>query len=413
MVFFHGGRFEQGSEGVELYNGQRIAGANSVVVVTVNYRIGVLGFLTLPDLSLNGNFGLQDQRFALKWVQSNIARFSGNPNQVTIFGQSAGATSVSCHLVSPQSKGLFHGAVIESSPYSLPLLKPTEAAKHYDVFAKDAGCSSSDKGCLYSLTSDEVVAAEVQAQQKLWLDRPLVMFFPWTPNIDGNEMPDDPFTAINAGNYHKVPVMIGNVAEEGWIFVFEAFPKLNRIEAAALVDVIFGGHHEPAMIFEQYPLPPDADDYRPYIATLASDFVIDCSSRNVSLRMRQDGVPVYHYVFDHAWDEHGLWGPNYTFCEGHVCHGAELPFVFDSAPLCNVSFDAPEQRLSSLVSTYWTKFATNLAPGTVQGVSWPLFNNTTQLSLNFTTHGTGSHTRSHIRSSYCDFWDSSPKGYIF
>ncbi|EGD72819.1 cholinesterase [Salpingoeca rosetta] len=413
MVWFHGGRYEQGSEGVELYDAQRVVAAHDVVVVTVNYRLGVLGFLAMPDLGLEGNYGLLDQQFSLRWVRDNVAAFGGDPSKVTIFGQSAGATSVSTHLVSPQSKGLFRGAIVESSPYALPLLTPDKAGEHYAVFAKDAGCNPSDKKCLYSLTPDQVVTAQMTAQNKIWLDRPLVMFFPWTPTVDGKLLPADPLTAIGKGEYNKVPVVIGNVGQEAWPFVFEAFPKLNKLEAEALIDVIFGGHHEPKEIRKMYPVPEHMDDYRPYISRLASDFIIDCSSRNVTLRMREDNVPVYHYVFDHAWDERGHWGPNYTFCEGHACHAVELPFVFDSAPLCGVNFDAKEKQLTKSLTAYWTNFAKTLAPGTSHNVTWPVFTKKEQPSLNFTTAGVQSHVQNNIRAKYCDFWDLSPKGYVF
>ena len=416
LVFFHGGRYEQGSEGVELYDGRNVVENNDIVMVTVNYRLGVLGFLTLPELGLEGNYGLLDQQFSLAWIRDNVAAFGGDPSMVTIFGQSAGATSVSTHIVSPASKGLFHGAIVESSPYALPLLDPTNAARHYSVFAQDAGCQASDKQCLYNLSPDKVIAAEVTAQNKIWLDRPLVMFFPWTPNVDGKLLPNDPLTAISKGEYNKVPVVMGNVAEEAWIFVFEAFPVLNKVEAEALLDVIFRGHHEPKDIMEMYPVPESADDYRPYIATIASDFIIDCSSRNVSLRLSEDNVPVFYYVFDHAWSERGHWGPNYTFCEGHVCHGAELPFVFDSATLNNVSFNAAEQKLSKQMANFWSLFSTNKVPGSSHGTHWTPFDSKNKAAIVFKTANDtalATEMQDGVRAKYCDFWDQSPKGYIF
>ena len=106
MVFFHGGRYEQGSAGVELYDGRMLANLTNIVVVTVNYRLGALGFMTLNEFE--GNFGVLDQRLALQWVQQNIAGFGGDPSAVTIFGQSAGGTSVSFHLVTTGSKPYFH-----------------------------------------------------------------------------------------------------------------------------------------------------------------------------------------------------------------------------------------------------------------------------------------------------------------
>lgn len=108
MVWIHGGRFEQGSGGTELYDGALLALAGPCVVVTINYRLGVLGFYTDPDQGITGNYAIKDQQFALRWVQRNIAAFGGDPSRVTIFGQSAGGASVTTHLLSPPSWPLFH-----------------------------------------------------------------------------------------------------------------------------------------------------------------------------------------------------------------------------------------------------------------------------------------------------------------
>ena len=119
MVWFHGGRYEQGSASDILYDGSFMANASGVIIVTANYRIGVLGFLVTG--SLQGNYGWQDQRSVLLWVQNNIANFGGDPNSVTVFGQSVGGISTALHLTSPSSVGLLHKAIIQSDPFTLPV----------------------------------------------------------------------------------------------------------------------------------------------------------------------------------------------------------------------------------------------------------------------------------------------------
>eukprot|EP00049_Salpingoeca_infusionum_P005664 m.95101 g.95101 ORF g.95101 m.95101 type:complete len:540 (-) comp13040_c0_seq1:1744-3363(-) len=421
MVWFHGGRYEQGSEGVELYNGKLVADAYNMVVVTVNYRLGVLGFMSRQDLGVSGNFGVRDQRFSLEWVARNIQGFGGNASQVTIFGQSAGATSVSFHLTSPQSKGLFQGAIVESSPYSLPLLSLKDAEKHYKQWTSETTCKTSDLACMRNLSPEAVVAAEVKAQNKIHLKEPLSMFFPWTPVTGNPDLPLTPLEAFDKGEYAHVPVTIGNVAQEARMFVWDAFPALNKLEAEALVDVIFGGHHEPKDIYEQYPFPQNPGsnyDYRNWISPLASDFIIDCSSRNVSRVLARDGVPVQRYRFNHAWSVRGVWGPLYPFCEGHACHGVELPFVFNSIELFkNYKFTQGEAALGQQLSAYWAAFAGSktAAQKLANDPAWTPYKPGTDDTFVFQASNTTttSMMQTKFRTAFCDFWDKSPKGYVF
>ncbi|EDQ84403.1 uncharacterized protein MONBRDRAFT_30292 [Monosiga brevicollis MX1] len=410
LVWIHGGRFEQGSEGVELYDARYIANFSNTVVVTINYRLGVLGFLTLPS-GFIGNYALRDQRLALQWVQANIARFGGNPDQVTIFGQSAGGTSVSAHLTSERSYGLFSGAIIQSSPYALPLLKTEDAYGHYDHFVQETDCqSASDTACLLNLSWHEVIDAEISAQAKLYLERPLIMFFPWTPVIDGYELTTDPLTAINRGEHAKVPIVIGNVAEEAWIFVFTAFPKLNKLEAEALIDVIFRNHDEPKGIYDLYKIPDQADDYRPWISEVATDFIMLCTSRNASAAWEKSGMPVYRYEFNHSWSMKGAWGPANACCEGHACHGVELPFVFDSANLLNYTFDDGEQVLARDITTAWGVFANTFSPNANGLPQWPQ-NKPSEDDAILWYSSVDTQVKTQFRKKFCDFWDA--QGYIF
>jgi carboxylesterase type B len=133
MVFFHGGNFIQGAGGAPIYNASYFAFTYPVIVVTVNYRLGALGFLA--SQTLPGNYGFQDQVFALKWVQDTIGTFGGDPGKVTIFGQSAGGTSIACHLTNDESDPLFQQAIMESNPFTIPLDTMTRAAAMQQKFA--------------------------------------------------------------------------------------------------------------------------------------------------------------------------------------------------------------------------------------------------------------------------------------
>eukprot|EP00456_Euglypha_rotunda_P044862 TRINITY_DN3546_c0_g1_i12.p1 TRINITY_DN3546_c0_g1~~TRINITY_DN3546_c0_g1_i12.p1 ORF type:complete len:169 (-),score=37.22 TRINITY_DN3546_c0_g1_i12:39-545(-) len=145
MLFVHGGNFIQGAGGTPIYNSTYIAATQNVIVITINYRLGALGFLASTTLA--GNYGFKDQIFALEWVRDNIAVFGGNPNLVTIFGQSAGGTSMACHLTSPVSDPLFQQAIVHSDPWALYLKTPKQAEYTQQKFAYYLNCSQNDFAC--------------------------------------------------------------------------------------------------------------------------------------------------------------------------------------------------------------------------------------------------------------------------
>jgi acetylcholinesterase/cholinesterase len=152
MVFFHGGNFLRGYSGGFLYDGQYIANTTSTIVVTVNYRLAAIGFLVYGRDSdaIEGNFGFKDQRLALQWVQDNIAAFGGDPGEVTIWGQSAGAVSVALHMTTVRSSGLFNKAIMESEPIKITLKDKTDALRLGRDLARELGCGNNDISCLFS-----------------------------------------------------------------------------------------------------------------------------------------------------------------------------------------------------------------------------------------------------------------------
>tara|TARA_R110002050_G_scaffold209263_1_gene345350 strand:- start:1092 stop:1604 length:513 start_codon:yes stop_codon:yes gene_type:complete len=167
MFFIHGGNFQQGSAGTLLYDGEQIANATDTVVVVINYRLGALGFLINEELQ--GNYGFQDQQFALRWVQRNIAQFGGDPSRVTIFGQSAGGTSTTAHMISKQSFGLYHSVITESNPVALNLNSYEKQSKATDVFCKAAGCGDYTgtelTDCLRGLNLTQVLNAQAKVSK--------------------------------------------------------------------------------------------------------------------------------------------------------------------------------------------------------------------------------------------------------
>ncbi len=209
LFWMHGGGF--GSGAGWLYDGSTLAQRNDVVVVTINYRLGALGYLTSPALDAeqgnSGNYGFLDQIAALKWVHRNITAFGGDPSRVAISGQSAGGGSACAMLASPQAKGLFSSAIIQSGGDCLTAPKSTVAAGD-QALAPAAGCTTGDAAaqlsCLRSKSAAEVLAASNQARAARW-----------QPVVGGNALPIEPLTAVKAGTWNRVPVLMGAARDEG------------------------------------------------------------------------------------------------------------------------------------------------------------------------------------------------------
>eukprot|EP00042_Codosiga_hollandica_P048698 m.549261 g.549261 ORF g.549261 m.549261 type:complete len:523 (-) comp57724_c1_seq5:59-1627(-) len=408
LVFFPGGRYEQGGAGVPLYNGSFLAAAGNAIVVTTNYRLGVLGFLVVDGLE--GNFGVLDQRLALLWVQQNIAAFGGDPNKVTISGQSAGGTSVAFHMVAEESWDLFNQAILESAPFALPLLDLKDVTIHGNMFATDANCPGAALDCLYNLSIPQILAAQKEAQNHIYLQHITSLFFPWTPHVDGVQLTAQPLQLLQEGKFKAVPVLIGDVSDEARMFIWDLSEKpLVYPECVALIDIIFRFHGP--KVEEEYTIPHNfSNDCRVDIDPPASDYILVCASRNASNGMTKNyNAPVYRYFFDHAAEEYGAWGPNYTECEGHACHGIELPFVFHTDFAFHIHFSPDELVLTDAMMAYWGNFINSGNPNGPTVPNWPAHQTGDNQVLWIQSSGIVSTTDP--RATYCDFWDH--QGYSF
>lgn len=411
MLFFPGGRFEQGTAGTLLYNGQWQANNTGIIQIATNYRLGALGFLYSGVDGVEGNFAIQDQQMALKWIQRNIAALGGDPTSVTIWGQSAGGSSTATHLVSPASSGLFHRAIQDSNPIGLAFLTPTQALATADVLAKDLGCSAGavDTICLRNAEWQNVVAAQVKAQGKLHITNIWQSFYPWTPTIKTALVPQQPLEALMAGSQaNKVPYLAGHVQNEGWLFVYELFGKrASWLEFNLLVDALFPENHK--KVKQMYPANPTGQDQRSALAPLATDYLFVCPIRAAARGQAKSGLPVFLYNFDHVSSFNSVaWGANYTFCDSVVCHGSELPYAFAIENDQNdVSFNANEILLAQQLASAWAQFARTSNPngGTVSvGLEWPAYNATDSLMLGWQTPQ--NKLISEYRSAKCDVWDT-------
>ena len=358
MVFIHGGSFNAGNGGITAPNGPDYAGANIVersnaVVVTINYRLSVLGFLPSPALDaenggVSGNYGLQDQQLALRWVRQNIAAFGGDPNDVTVFGESAGGISVLYHLVSPGSAGLFQRAIAESSDdgTSVPL---AVAEAIYAPVVSGLGCGSG---------AGAAVAACLRA---LPVQTILSSGFAAGPIIDGVTVPQQPTAAFAAGSFNKVPVIAGTNRNEGTYFLTVAANAAGRAPTAAdygkTIARYFGANA--AAIEAAYPL-ASYDGAGAALAAIQTDSFFACPTENVR-GLLSKSVGTYGYEFAKADPVRNFPLPAANGIAFGDAHTTELAYVFGQDGQ-GQGLRGADRTLSDAIIHYWTNFAASGSP---------------------------------------------------
>ncbi|XP_078619122.1 crystal protein-like [Branchiostoma floridae x Branchiostoma japonicum] len=413
MCWFHGGQYIGGTGSAIVYDGRILANKTNTIVVTTNYRLGAFGYLVTGEEEddARGNYGTLDQIEALKWIQQNIADFGGDKDKVTVIGQSAGSDSVAVLLTSARATDLFHQGIMLSVPFSITHKTQLEAIRLGNDLTKLANCSTGDMKCLRSKTADDILHA--QEEVGTYIADPfrlLEIFLQWGPTVDGDVLPRQTVDSFAKGQFQKKPFIIGNVGEEAVLYVYIAFgkpmPKLE-LDAALLA---FLREKAPATLHEYNP--PQTSDYRPFLSQFVTDWVFVCPTRNVIRNAVASGEQdVWLYVFDHVFSFKDFWG-RYSFCNGHVCHGEDVPFVFQTNQLVNVSATPDEQVLADTMAYHYGNFAhtgdpnkpgpRGYIPNSV--LNWPRYSEGNQYpNMNFTT------PHNVIVNAYnkekCDFWD--------
>ncbi len=360
MVFFHGGSFNSGNGGITPakdghsgvdYSGTDIANRSGAVVVTLNYRLSLLGFLATAGLDADnarpsGNYGLQDQQQALRWVRQNIAVFGGDPENVTIFGQSAGGISVLYQLVSPDSAGLFNRAIIESSDDGASVPLPVVEAA-YNPVIKALGCDPTVNtvACLRAVPVENFLALETAGVNG-------------GPFIDGRTVPAEPTALIKAGQFNRVPVIAGTVANEGSYFIAVATnaanPKLplTAAQVTATIEADFPAGAAPILAaypFANYASPGDA------LASIETDSFFACPTDNVRT-LAAAYAPVWGYEFNQPDPVLNFPVPSAPGITQGDSHTAELAYVFGHDGEGR-TLSGDDARLSRQIINYWTSFA--------------------------------------------------------
>ncbi|XP_049999397.1 acylcarnitine hydrolase-like [Alexandromys fortis] len=353
MVWIHGGALVGGM--ASMIDGSILAATEYVVVVTIQYRVGVLGFFSTGDQHATGNWGYLDQVAALRWVHQNIVHFGGNPDLVTIFGESAGGTSVSSHVVSPMSKGLFHRAIMQSGVALLPLLISDTNEIVYSTVAKLSGCETMDSKALVCCLRRKS-EAEILVINKVFKVIPAV--------VDGVFLPKHPQELLASVNFRPVPSIIGvNNDEYGWVIpmMFGSAQTIKEITRENLQSVLKN-------TAAQMMLPPECSDLimEEYMGDtedpqalqlqyteMIGDFLFVVPALQVA-HFQRSHAPVYFYEFQHQPSYIKSIRPPYVKAD----HGDELSFVFGSY-IFGIKLDLTEgeELLNRRMMKYWANFA--------------------------------------------------------
>jgi para-nitrobenzyl esterase len=380
LVWLHGGGFTTGSGSQPIYRGAQLAKRGDVVVVTVNYRLGALGYLHLPAAGRSvedapGNLGLRDQLAALAWVQENIAAFGGDPRNVTLFGESAGAMSVGTLLGTPRARGLFSRAILQSGAAS-NVYEPEDAIRVSETFMKELGLAPDDLDGLRAKPLEAVLAAQDRAVAQLL---GVVPQLPFQPVVDGDLLPRPPLESIGAGNAREVLVLIGTNLEEQKLYA-PTDPKALQLDAEGLLRRC------------RRILSAPGPDGRPrgehavqrYLA--AREGRHDVSPRELWYAIETDRwfrIPATRLAEQHAAHQPATYAYLFTWKSPALggmlgsCHALEIPFVFgcvDDRLVQRFVGDHPAVAgISQRMQDAWLAFARSGDPAHPELGAWPRY----------------------------------------
>ncbi len=401
MVWIYGGGFSFGSTSDPVHNGEHLA-RKGVILVSIAYRVGQLGFLAHPELSaenpqkVSGNWGLLDQIAGLQWVKRNIAAFGGDPNRVTIFGESAGAISVSMLCASPLAKGLFQGAISQSGGSFGPTRPETYPGENMKTLQQ-----AEQAGVDYLRNAGAASIAELRKVEAGKLPMGMGMGGAW-PIVDGYVIPGDQYALYEAGKYNDVPVLVGYNSDEGLSFS----PGRTPGEYAAGVSQRYGPFAD--TLLKAYP---------------AGESTVPRSARNLMrdaafgwhtwswarLQSKTGKSKVFYYYFD----QHPLFPGDSSQADHGTPHGADVAYVFMHVGRSDEERAASDRQMSDLMASYWTQFVKSGDPNGEELPEWPLFSEANPLVMylgpNVTAGPVPDESSLRVLDSYFS-WRRTPEG---
>uniref|UniRef100_A0A1B6MCT5 Carboxylic ester hydrolase n=1 Tax=Graphocephala atropunctata TaxID=36148 RepID=A0A1B6MCT5_9HEMI len=378
MVWVFGGGFYSGSATLDVYDPRILVSEENVIYVSMQYRVASLGFLFFDNGDVPGNAGLFDQLMALQWVHDNIHFFGGNPRNVTLFGESAGAVSVSLHLLSPLSRNLFSQAIMESGAATAPwaIISRDESILRGLRLAEAVGCPHTRQEipeaveCLRKKNASELVDNEWGTLG--------ICEFPFVPIIDGAFIDDLPVRSLATKNFKKTNILMGSNTEEGYYFIIYYLTELFRKEENVYVnrDEFLHAVHElnpyvnnvarQAIVFEytDWLNPDDPIRNRDALDKMVGDFHFTCNVNEFAHRYAETGNNVYMYYFKYR--SLGNPWPSWT----GVMHADEINYIFGEPLNPALNYQPQEIELSRRMMRYWANFAKTGNPSMSEDGSW-------------------------------------------
>ena len=403
MYWIHGGCYSWGwgtdwGAGSKRYHADHLSRTANAIVVTAEYRLAAFGFLGHPLLrdpttNTTGNYGIQDQQMVLHWIHRNIASYGGNPNRVMLFGQSAGAGSISIHLVTPSSKGLFSSVALHSGSFSNWIAQPMKAAStNFKTIARSLNCSGSDEmvvRCLQQKSSWQIGSSS-NIRQVNCRDG-----CSWAPVIDGVFQDKYPWKKMAESNTKTVPVLNFQTTDDGFDFVEHVpyFPSpsqwlkwLNTMfrkpsdtntDAGTAIKLLY----KP----KNYSSRRDkvANEFFYAASAAETDFAYTCPARRTNKKLVELGGIVFSGVFVNPLSPRSV-------------HSSEIPFLYGNRP----------GRVSNMMMTYWGNFARNHNPNNEELPKWPMYTLSDRSTLII---GRNVHVQNNYQKEQCDYWDSTWK----
>ena len=375
MVWLHGGAFSYGSANSDRQQGSRLCNRGDVVVVTVNHRLNIFAHLHLadiwgPEYARSGNAGVLDLVAALEWVRDNIAAFGGDPDNVTIFGESGGGGKVSTLMTMPSARGLFHKAIIQSGA-SVVLGNPGRAAKLADIVLRQLGLTRGDLGKLQNVPAAALLAVVGPATKELGPPaRSLFDRYAFGPVVDGDVLPRHPFDPDASPLSADIPLLIGDMKDEMTSFTATIDPiwhgTLSEAQARDRLFAIAGRHTDEVIETYRRLYPRSNPAQRLIAATTDSNFRI----RSLAVAQRkaaQANAPVWMYSFE--WET--------PLFDGRLGapHALDVPFCFDTIDLTNATDLSPGARkVAATMASTWIAFARTGNPNNATIPHWPAYN---------------------------------------
>jgi len=416
LVWIYGGGFFSGTSTLEVYDYRTLAADQNIITVSINYRVANLGFLYMGTEKSPGNAGLFDQMLALEWIHDNIHKFGGNPNNITIMGESAGATSVGMHLISPLSRNLFHQAILQSGSPTVPwgIIEKNEAKVRGQKLAETVGCPTdlqdpeSIVDCLRAVNASVLVNSETSNG---------IADFPFAPIVDGVFFDELPIDTMKNAHFKKTNLLMGSNTEEGYYFLMYFLPNLLKREENILVSrdnftksvkTLFPYFNEltrQAIMYEytDWLDPKDGVKNRDALDKMVGDYFFTCNVNEFAEFYAENGNNVYMYYFKHRSTQN-KW-PKWA----GVLHADEIAYVFGQ-PLDPKypGYTEEEQDLSRQMMTYWGNFVKTGNPSsggerTPAKARWPEWKASTKEYLILEGGQTGGVGRG-PRLKPCAFW---------